>query len=213
MEIYKRDFIKFAIRAGALKFGQHELKSNRMSPYFFDTGAFQNGFQLVELGKYYAEAIVRSRVIYEGLFGPAYKGIQLVTATSIALWNMDAINAPCTFNRKEEKRHGEGGLLVGAPLRKNRVLIVDDTITTGGTQREAIDIIKKADAVPAGVIIAFDREERGKCGKLSSVQQVRKEAKIPVVSIIELADVIEHLREMDSPHLARVEEYREKYGA
>ena len=205
-------FIEFALAKGVLKFGQFTLKSGRLSPYFFNSGLFDSGKALAELGRYYARAAADSGVAFDGLFGPAYKGIPLVASVGIALADQHGRDLPYTFNRKEAKDHGEGGHLVGAPL-KGRVLIVDDVISAGTSVRESVDIIRHAGAQVAGVLIALDRQERGQ-GELSAIQEITKQYGFPVIAIAKLADLIRYVSA--SPHhaadLASMQAYRQQYG-
>ncbi|GAB4296755.1 MAG: orotate phosphoribosyltransferase [Thiohalomonadaceae bacterium] len=212
MQDYKREFIQFAIDNQVLRFGQFTLKSGRLSPYFFNAGLFNTGAQLARLGRYYAAAIQDSGIAFDTLFGPAYKGIPLASATAIALAEHHDRNVPWCFNRKEAKDHGEGGNIVGAPL-KGRILIIDDVITAGTAIRESMAIIDKAGAQAAGVVIALDRQERGK-GELSAIQEVEQNFGMQVVSIITLADLMQFL-EGDATlgqHLDAVRAYRAEYG-
>lgn len=211
MHDYQQHFIEFAIHRNVLRFGDFTLKSGRTSPYFFNAGLFNTGDDLVQLSKAYAAAIERSGVDYDILFGPAYKGIPLATATAMALAQLGT-SKPFAFNRKEKKDHGEGGNIVGAPLQ-GRVLIVDDVITAGTAIREAIDLIRASGAEPAGVLIALDRQERGN-GELSAIQEVENEFGIPVVSIIRLEQVLDYLETNPefSGHASKVASYRELYG-
>ena len=212
MQAYQRDFIRFALKTGVLRFGEFILKSGRRSPYFFNAGLFNTGGRLERLGHFYAEAITASGLAFEVLFGPAYKGIPLVSATAIALAREQGRDLPWCFNRKEVKDHGEGGQLVGAPLA-GRVLIVDDVITAGTAIRESLAIIEAHGARPAGVVVALDRQEKGQ-DERSAIQQVEEETGVPVVSIVALAQLIEFLR--DDPamqaHLEAIEAYRAAYG-
>jgi orotate phosphoribosyltransferase len=205
-------FVKFCLRLGVLRFGSFTLKSGRQSPYFFNAGLFDNGAAIAQLGRFYAQAVVNSGVAHDMLFGPAYKGIPLVTSTVIALADQHQRDLPWAFNRKEAKRHGEGGSIVGAPL-KGRVLIVDDVITAGTAIRESVDIIRAAGATPAGIVLALDRQEKGN-GALSAVQEIQQEYGLPVASIIKLVDLIAHLRaSAESPDvLNAVQQYRDQYG-
>lgn len=204
-------FIDLCLRQGVLRFGEFKLKSGRVSPYFFNAGLFNDGLALAELGRGYADAIQRTGWQFDMLFGPAYKGIALVTATAMALAQEHGRNLPWAFNRKEAKDHGEGGNIVGAALR-GRVLIVDDVITAGTAIREAIDIIQAAGATPAGVVLTMDRQERGQ-GELSAVQEVQQTLGLPVTSILRLDDLIEHLRSSGNPsQLAALQAYRASYG-
>lgn len=212
MRDYQREFIGFALRLGVLKFGSFTLKSGRQSPYFFNAGLFNTGAGLAELGRFYAETIRDSGIEFDVLFGPAYKGIPLVAATAVQLADQYIIDKPWCFNRKEAKDHGEGGTLVGAPLA-GRVLIVDDVITAGTAIREVMAIIEKASARPAAVVVALDRQERGK-GELSAIQEVERDFGIPVVSIVKLEHLVGYLEEQDGmgDHLEAVRRYRAEYG-
>ena len=209
---YKTDFINLCANIGALKFGQFKLKSGRQSPYFFNAGLFSHGGAIAALGRAYAAALAGSDLSVSMLFGPAYKGIPLVTATAAALAEHLHRDLPFAFNRKEAKVHGEGGNIVG-PALQGRVLIVDDVITAGTAIRESIDIIRKAGATPAGVLIALDRQERGQEGDLSAVQEVRREFQIPVIAIVSLADLMEHMSKLGrGADLAAMQSYRAQYG-
>lgn len=212
MQGYQRDFIQFAITTGVLRFGTFTLKSGRRSPYFFNSGLFCTGGGLARLGEFYAAAIEDSRVCYDMLFGPAYKGIPLVAATGIALANRYGRDLPYAFNRKEAKVHGEGGTTVGAPL-SGRVLIVDDVITAGTSVWESVSLIRAAGATPCGVAIALDREERGS-GAESAVEEVRRSHGIPVISIASLANIVSYLRAQASqqPLVQAIESYQARYG-
>jgi orotate phosphoribosyltransferase len=204
-------FIDLCLELGVLRFGEFRLKSGRVSPYFFNAGLFNSGRALAELGRAYAQAVVDSGVSFDVLFGPAYKGIPLVTATAIALADHHDRNVPWAFNRKEAKDHGEGGAIVGAPLR-GRVLIIDDVITAGTAIREAVDIICGAGAEPVGVVLALDRQEKGQ-GELSAVQEVEQTLGLPVTSILKLADLITWLEGSgDAAQLDAVKRYRNEYG-
>ena len=212
MQDYKREFIQFAIDNGVLRFGEFTLKSGRVSPYFFNAGLFNTGAQLAQLGRFYASAIVESKIDFDVLFGPAYKGIPLATTAAVALSEQHNINIPYCFNRKEAKDHGEGGNLVGAGL-EGKVMIIDDVITAGTAIREAMDIIDANGARAAGVVIALDRQERGK-GEQSAIQEVETNFGISVASIITLADLLQFLEgdsAMDQNRTA-VEAYRNQYG-
>ncbi|PQZ94295.1 MULTISPECIES: orotate phosphoribosyltransferase [Pseudomonas] len=213
MQAYQRDFIRFAIDRGVLRFGEFTLKSGRTSPYFFNAGLFNTGSALAQLGRFYAAAIVESGISFDVLFGPAYKGIPLAAATAVALAEHHGQDLPWCFNRKEAKAHGEGGSLVGAPL-KGDVLIIDDVITAGTAIREVMQIIASQDgAKAAGVLIALNRQERGN-GELSAIQEVERDFGIPVVSIVSLNQVLQFLE--DDPqlkqHLPAVQAYREQFG-
>ncbi|MDH0334594.1 orotate phosphoribosyltransferase [Metapseudomonas otitidis] len=212
MQAYQRDFIRFAIERGVLRFGEFTLKSGRTSPYFFNAGLFNSGLALARLGRYYASAIVDSGLSFDVLFGPAYKGIPLAASTAVALAEHHGRDLPWCFNRKEAKDHGEGGTLVGAPLA-GRVLIIDDVITAGTAIREVMQIIQGQQAQAAGVLIALNRQERGK-GELSAIQEVERDFGMPVVSIVSLEQVLEYLAgdaELKS-YLPAVERYRADYG-
>ena len=213
MQAYQRDFIRFAIDRGVLRFGEFTLKSGRTSPYFFNAGLFNSGSALAQLGRFYAAAIVESGISFDVLFGPAYKGIPLAAATAVALAEHHDRDLPWCFNRKEAKAHGEGGSLVGAPLAGD-VLIIDDVITAGTAIREVMQIIASQDgAKAAGVLIALNRQERGN-GELSAIQEVERDFAIPVVSIVSLNQVLQFLE--DDPqlkqHLPAVQAYREQFG-
>jgi orotate phosphoribosyltransferase len=213
MHDYKQAFIELALARGALRFGSFTLKSGRESPYFFNAGLFNTGAALAELGSCYADAIVGAGLEFDVLFGPAYKGIPLATATAVALAGRHGRDVPWVFNRKEAKNHGEGGNLVGAPLA-GRVLIVDDVITAGTAIRESIGIIRGAGAEPCGVLLALDRQERGQ-GERSAVQEVEQELGLPVTSIICLADLLADLERRDGgrpDRVAALREYRQRYG-
>jgi orotate phosphoribosyltransferase len=212
MKTYKVEFIENAIANGALKFGQFELKSGRTSPHFFNAGEFYKGSALAALGKCYATAIVESGIEFDVLFGPAYKGITLAAATSIALSEHHGIDVPYCFNRKEAKVHGEGGTLVGAPL-EGKVLIIDDVITAGTAIREVMSILEQAGAVAAGVLIGLDRKERGKTDQ-SAIQEVEKQFGIPVASIIDIDDILHYLKaKPDHNNLVeQIDKYRQQYG-
>ena len=208
----KNQFIEFVMQTGVLKLGKFTLKSGRISPYFFNAGLFNTGGQLATLAKGYAGAVAESNIPFDVLFGPAYKGIPLAATTSVALAQDHNIDKPYAFNRKEAKTHGEGGSIVGHALEGN-VLIIDDVITAGTAIREAIEIIVSNGAKPAGVLIALDRMEKGQ-GDLSAIQEVEKEFGIPVVSIIDLNDIIDYLKtKPDMQHyLEAMVEYRKQYG-
>ena len=211
---YQKEFIEFALSLNVLRFGEFTLKSGRKSPYFFNAGLFNTGLALAKLGRFYAEAIVDAGVEFDVLFGPAYKGIPIASATAVALADQHDRDLPWCFNRKEAKDHGEGGTLVGSPL-EGRVLIIDDVITAGTAIREVMDIIAKTDAKPAGVVVALDRQEKGKA-ELSAIQEVERDFGIPVISIINLNQLIDYMEENASgalaEHLPKVKVYREEYG-
>ena len=209
---YQREFIELTLARDVLRFGEFTLKSGRISPYFFNMGRIDSGAALARLGRAYAQAATRSAVPFDMLFGPAYKGIALAAATAIALADTQDRDLPWAYNRKEAKAHGEGGVLVGAPL-KGRVLIVDDVMTAGTAVRESLELIRAQGAEPAGVLIALDRQERGQ-GDLSAAQEVAAQFGIPVIAIATLADVLTYAGE--KPELAaeygRLLTYREQYG-
>jgi len=212
MQQNKKRFIELAIKYQVLRFGEFTLKSGRISPYFFNAGLFNSGYALAELGSCYAQTIIEKNINYDVLFGPAYKGIPLVSAIAYALSVNHDIDKPYAFNRKETKNHGEGGLIVGAKLN-GKVLIVDDVITAGTAIREAVDIIQTEGAKTSAVLIALDRQEKGK-GELSAVQEVFRDYGIEVFSIITMADLIDYLAGDDAfgEHLKAMQVYRQEYG-
>ena len=211
MQEYQQEFIDLALANEVLRFGQFTLKSGRQSPYFFNAGLFNTGGAVATLGRCYARALADSSVGFDMLFGPAYKGIPLVTTTAVALADWHGRSVPFAFNRKEAKKHGEGGSVVGAPLA-GRVLVVDDVISAGTAIRESIEIIRAAGATPAGVLVALDRQERGQ-GPLSAVQEVQREFSIPVVNIVTLADLIVHLEEAGrTAELQALRNYQAEWG-
>jgi orotate phosphoribosyltransferase len=208
---FSGEFIAFACDRGVLRFGEFKTKAGRLSPYFFNAGLFDDGESLARLADFYARAVLAAGISCDMLFGPAYKGIPLVAATAMALAARGR-NLPFAYNRKEAKDHGEGGSLVGAPMH-GRVLIIDDVISAGTSVRESVDLITAAGAVPAGVLIALDRQERGQ-GELSAVQEVERSYGLPVVAVATLADLIGYLSghpELER-NLAAVNRYREQYG-
>ncbi|MDO9167877.1 MAG: orotate phosphoribosyltransferase [Methylobacter sp.] len=210
---YQKNFIAYALECGVLKFGEFQLKSGRTSPYFFNTGLFNTGAQLGKLGEFYAQALIQSDIKPDILYGPAYKGIPLVSATSIAYARLTREDIPFAFNRKEAKDHGEGGSLVGAPLQ-GRVLILDDVITAGTSVRESVDIIKNAQAIPAGVLIALDRQEKGQ-NAISAIAEVEAQFSMPVIAIITLANIIDYLTAdttQDASLLEAIKTYQGLYG-
>jgi orotate phosphoribosyltransferase len=211
MSDFRRDFIRFAIATKAVRFGEFKTKAGRLSPYFFNSGLFNDGESLNQLAQFYAKAIVASGVTFDMLFGPAYKGIPLVAAVAMAL-AQSKCNRPFAFNRKEAKDHGEGGNIIGAVLR-GRVLIVDDAISAGTAVRESHTIIREVNATPCGVVVALDRMERG-TGALSAVQEVEHTFSIPVIAIATLDDLVGYLEsERAYAHeLEAVNKYREQYG-
>ena len=211
MEQYQKDFVDFTLETGVLKFGEFTLKSGRVSPYFFNAGLFNTGSHLSELGKFYAQAIEASGLMFDVLFGPAYKGIPLAAAASIALNDSFNKNIPYSFNRKEVKDHGEGGSIVGHPLSGD-ILVIDDVITAGTAIREAQDIISSNGAITKGVIVALDRQEKGN-SELSAIQEVEQIFGVSVISIINLSHIIEHLKSVNNEQiLQKIESYRSQYG-
>jgi orotate phosphoribosyltransferase len=213
MRAYKTEFMELALEIGVLRFGQFKLKSGRISPYFFNSGLFNTGYAVAKLGRYYAAAAAASGIDFDILFGPAYKGIPLVTLTAAALAEHHGKDFPFCFNRKEVKDHGEGGAIIGAPLT-GRVLIVDDVITAGTAIRESVEIIRRTGAEPAGVLIALDRQERGS-GETSAVQEAEQNFGVRITSIINLDDLVNHLESSTEygQFLSVVADYRQRYGA
>ena len=212
MQDYQRDFLQFAIDQNVLRFGEFTLKSGRVSPYFFNAGLFNTGAALARLGRYYAQTIVDSGIRFDVLYGPAYKGIPLAAVTAAALYDRHDIDTPYAFNRKEAKSHGEGGSIVGHALEGD-ILIIDDVITAGTAIRESMDIITAAGARPAGVVIALDRQERGK-GERSAIQEVEADYRMSVAAIVRLADLIEFVEQRGDAagHLRAIQAYRAEYG-
>ncbi|BFT32042.1 orotate phosphoribosyltransferase [Alteromonas sp. D210916BOD_24] len=212
MKAFQRAFIEFAIERGVLKFGEFTLKSGRVSPYFFNAGLFNRGGDLAKLGRFYADALVDAGVEFDVLFGPAYKGIPIATTTAVALADHHNKDVPYCFNRKEAKTHGEGGNLVGSPL-EGRVMLVDDVITAGTAIRESMTLIEQQQASLSGVLIALDRQERGK-GELSAIQEVERDFNTTVISIVSLADVVAYLTEKGGhdAQISAINTYRENYG-
>ena len=212
MQQYKHDFIEFALSRQVLKFGEFTLKSGRKSPYFFNAGLFNTGRDLAKLGEFYARAIQASKLDYDVLFGPAYKGIPIATTVAVALANQFDVDKPCCFNRKEAKDHGEGGNLIGSPL-KGKILLVDDVITAGTAIRESMEIIQASQAELAGVLIALNRKEKGK-GELSAIQEVERDYGCKVFSIVDFDDLVQFIEK--SPEYAQflpaMKAYREQYG-
>ena len=212
MRAYKKEFIDLSLELGVLRFGEFTLKSGRVSPYFFNAGLFNTGYAAAKIGRFYAAAVAESKIDFDMIFGPAYKGIPLVALTAAALAEHYGVDVPYAYNRKEAKAHGEGGSIVGAPLQ-GKVLIIDDVITAGTAVREAYKIIAAAGADIAGLMISLDRQERGQ-GSLSAVQELRASLDIPVVSIVQLGDLVEALEESKeyAEFLEPVLTYRRKYG-
>ena len=217
MQEYQLNFIELALARNALRFGQFTLKSGRSSPYFFNAGLFSDGEAALVLGQCYASAIARSGIAFDMIFGPAYKGIPLATATAIALAEQHDRSVPYAFNRKEAKDHGEGGNIVGSPLT-GRVLVIDDVITAGTAIRESLEIIRGASAEPAGVALALDRQERGQ-GSLSAVQEIEASYGLKCVSVVTLTDLIEALSRpprgparISAEQLTSLRAYQDAYG-
>lgn len=212
MRAYKKEFIDLALELGVLRFGEFTLKSGRVSPYFFNAGLFNTGYAAARIGRFYAAAIAEADVSFDMIFGPAYKGIPLAALTAASLAEHYDIDVPYCYNRKEEKAHGEGGSVVGAPLQ-GQILIVDDVITAGTAVRDAYQAITSSGAAIAGLAISLDRQERGQ-GSLSAVQELKSSLGIPVISIVQLDDLIDILEESGdyTEHLDPVLAYRRKYG-
>ena len=212
MKAYQREFIEFALEKEVLKFGEFTLKSGRKSPYFFNAGLFNTGRDLARLGRFYAAALADSGIEFDVLFGPAYKGIPIATTTAVALADHHDSDTPYCFNRKEAKDHGEGGNLVGSAL-EGRIMLVDDVITAGTAIRESMEIIQANGADLAGVLVAIDRQEKGK-GELSAIQEVERDFGCAIISIVSLTDLVTFLEEKgtDKEHLEAVKAYRAEYG-
>ena len=213
METYQQEFLNFAIENDVLKFGEFTLKSGRISPYFFNFGLFQTGSSLSKLGDYYSQAIIDSGVEFDMIFGPAYKGIPLVSVIAATLYEKHGRDYPYAYNRKEVKDHGEGGNIVGAPLQ-GKVLIVDDLISAGTAIREAASIVEDNGATLAGIALCIDRQEKGQAGDKSAAQEVKDDFDIPVLHVIGLDSVIQHIEASakDADLLQRIRAYRERYG-
>ena len=209
---YKTQFIDIALESGALKFGQFRLKSGRVSPHFFNAGEFFQGNALAAIGRCYAAAIIESGVEFDVLFGPAYKGITLVAATAVALAEHHNMDVKYCFNRKEAKSHGEGGTLIGASL-EGRILIIDDVITAGTAIREVMTMVELAGGEAVGVVIGLDRKERGTSSK-SAIQEVEKQFSIPVISIIDMDDILTYLKSQSDMKavVKEIKTYRKEYG-
>mgnify|MGYP000353794808 FL=1 len=212
MKAYQREFIEFALNKQVLRFGEFTLKSGRTSPYFFNAGLFNTGGDLARLGRFYASALVDAGIEFDLLFGPAYKGIPIATTTAVALADHHNKDLPYCFNRKEAKTHGEGGSLVGSPL-EGKIMLVDDVITAGTAIRESMEIIKAHGAELSGVLIALDRQEKGK-GELSAIQEVERDFGTKVISIVTLTDLISYLEEQPdmADSLATIKQYQADYG-
>ena len=212
MKHYQKEFIEFALEKQVLKFGEFTLKSGRTSPYFFNAGLFNTGRDLARLGRFYAAALQDSGIDFDVLFGPAYKGIPIATTTAVALADHHDRDAPYCFNRKEKKAHGEGGTLVGSAL-EGKIMLVDDVITAGTAIRESMEIIAANGADLSGVLIALDRQEKGKA-ELSAIQEVERDFNTEVISIVKLADLISYLEQKGdmAEHLESVKAYRDQYG-
>jgi orotate phosphoribosyltransferase len=212
MQDYQREFLDFALDLGVLRFGEFTLKSGRVSPYFFNAGLFNTGAALARLGRFYAQAIVDSGIKFDVLYGPAYKGIPLAAVTAAALYDQHRIDVPYAFNRKEAKSHGEGGSIVGHPLQGN-ILIIDDVITAGTAIRESMDIIAAEGARPVGVVIALDRQERGK-GERSAIQEVESDYGMSVAAIVRLQELVDFVGQRGDAagHLENIVAYRREYG-
>ncbi|OBX09362.1 orotate phosphoribosyltransferase [Gallibacterium salpingitidis] len=212
MQTYQQQFIEFALSRQVLKFGEFTLKSGRISPYFFNAGLFNTGEDLAKLGRFYAEAIQAQQLDYDVIFGPAYKGIPIATATSVALYHQFSLNKPVCFNRKEAKDHGEGGNLIGSPLQ-GKVLLIDDVITAGTAIRESMQLIDAHQATLSGVMIALDRQEKGK-GELSAIQEVERDYHCRVSSIITFEHLLIYLQQSEqyAAFLPKMLAYRQQYG-
>ena len=212
MRPYQREFLSFAKEVGAIRFGEFQLKSGRLSPYFFNAGAFSSGRALARLGSYYAKAILDAGVAFDMVYGPAYKGIPLAVATAIAFADQHRRDVPYAFKRKEVKDHGEGGIIVGAPLQGG-VVIIDDAISAGTSVAESVGVIKDAGAIPTAVAIALDRQERGRA-ECSAAQEVERNFGLPVISIANLDILMAYLAESgeSAHHLQAIAAYRETYG-
>jgi orotate phosphoribosyltransferase len=213
MKAYKTQFLELALELDVLQFGQFNLKSGRVSPYFFNAGRFNTGYAAAKLGRCYASAVAALDIEFDMLFGPAYKGIPLVVLTAAALAEHHDLDYPFAYNRKEAKNHGEGGNSIGAPIA-GRVLILDDVITAGTAIREVIEIIRAAGASPVGVLVALDREEVGTKARVPAVKQMETEIGIPIKSIVSLTDLVDHMEENEqfAAQLPAVRAYRNRYG-
>lgn len=211
MQDYQQQFIQFALDRHTLRFGEFTLKSGRKSPYFFNAGLFNTGDDLRQLGQFYAAAIENANIDYDVIFGPAYKGIPLVTATSIALSEYHK-NVPYAFNRKEAKTYGDGGNIVGADMKGKKVLIIDDVITAGTAIRESVELLAEIGAHFCGVVIALDRQERG-LGTTSAIQEIEEQHNVPVINIINFDNLVEFLREhQHNDEIKKMQQYQQHYG-
>lgn len=213
MEQYQKEFIEFAIEKQVLRFGEFKLKSGRISPYFFNSGLFNDGKSLAELGQYYASAVINAGVGFDMIYGPAYKGIPLASSMAIAFQQQHQTSYPFCFNRKEVKDHGEGGITFGAEIN-GRILIIDDVISAGTSIRESIDIIKTNGGSTVAAIVAVDRQERGK-GSLSAIQEVEQLHNIKVINIVSLENIITYLAEhAEMPeYFDAINAYKQQYGS
>lgn len=212
MEKYQKEFIEFAIERKALCFGEYKLKSGRISPYFFNTGSFNDGESLAKLGRFYAEALHKAEIKFDMIYGPAYKGIPLASATAISFHEVFDNNYPFCFNRKEIKDHGEGGATFGAEIY-NRVIVIDDVISAGTSIKESIDIVHSKGGTVIGAIVAVNRQEQGE-GKKSAIQEAQEKYKIKIISIVSLNDIISFISKNDNlkKHLEAINTYIMQYG-
>ncbi len=218
MKYTPQNFIKFAIENEVLSFGEFKTKAGRLSPYFFNAGKFNSGHTLWSLAQFYAQHIIDSKIKFDVLFGPAYKGITLASSTACAINQINGDDIPFCFNRKEAKNHGEGGVLVGASLKNKRVLIIDDVISAGTSIQESISMIKAADGTPCGVVIALDRMEKSgndeEIGKFSAIQQIEHDFNLPVTAIINLNELLAYVASEKNLHIHQnsIQNYKNKYG-
>jgi orotate phosphoribosyltransferase len=214
MKKYQLDFISVALKQKALTFGEFTLKSGRISPYFFNAGFFSTGESIFRLANCYAEKIIESELEFDVLFGPAYKGIPLAASVSAILYDKFNMNVGYAFNRKEAKDHGEGGIMVGESVANKKVLIIDDVITAGTAIREGIDLLSQESAEVVGIVLAVDREEKGKDMKFSAVQEVRKQFGLSVISIVGFSEIIQFAGDSNEfqPHFGLMKSYQAKYG-
>ena len=213
METYKKQFLELSLEFGALQFGEFTLKSGRVSPYFFNAGLFDTGQAVSRLGRCYASALVALDLKYDMIFGPAYKAIPLVALTASALAEQHGMDCPFAYNRKEIKDHGEGGAIIGAPI-KGRVLILDDVITAGTAIKETVSIIREAGGIPSSIIVALDREEVGNSGRMPAVQELEAELSVPIRSVVSLRDLVNYLKTGGefSEYLSAVQAYQKRYS-